>query len=170
MMNLRNLGSKESLGVEFKCAIFAELCLKLWFESDWYFDITESGWFWKRLSRNKVPNNHFLKSVWKSSCPESIVELWSIISNQIINCQFPHRRFDQIGDHNHGIRYLYGQLHTKLISASSAKKKYYVHVYENWAIAFFLSMVSEVNVRKNSEQKLTRTHSNICNGVFYKNS
>ena len=170
MMNLRNLGSKESLGVEFKCAIFAELCLKLWFESDWYFDITESGWFWKRLSRNKVPNNHFLKSVWKSNCPESVVELWSIISNQIINCQFPHRRFDQIGDHNHGIRYLYGQLSTKLISACSTKKKYYVHVYENWAIAFFLSMVSEVNVRKNSGQKLTRTQSNIYNGVFYKNS
>ena len=122
MMNLRNLGSKESLGVKFKCGSFVELCLKLWFESDWYFDITESGWFWKRLSRNKVPNNHFLKSVWKSNCPESVVELWSIISNQIINCQFPHRRFDQIGDHNHGIRYLYGQLSTKLISACSTKK------------------------------------------------
>ena len=91
MMNLQDLGSKESLGVKFKCGTFAELCLKLWFESFWYFYITESGWFWKRLSRNKVPNNHFLKSVWKSS--ESIVELWSVISNQIINYQFPHRRF-----------------------------------------------------------------------------
>ena len=119
-MNLQDLGSKESLVVKFKCGTFAELCLKLWFESFWYFYITESGWFWKLLSRNKVPNNHFLKSVWKSS--ESIVELWSIISNQIINYQFPHRRFDQVGDHNHGIRYLYEQLSTKLISACRTKK------------------------------------------------
>ena len=29
--------TKESLGVRFEDGIFAELCLKLWFESDWYF-------------------------------------------------------------------------------------------------------------------------------------
>ena len=29
MMNMKNLGSKESLGVKFKDAISAELCLKL---------------------------------------------------------------------------------------------------------------------------------------------
>ena len=28
-------------------------------------NITESGWFWKRLPRNKVSDNFFLKSVWK---------------------------------------------------------------------------------------------------------
>ena len=62
-MNKRNTGSKESVGVKYKNGICAELCLKLWFESDWYFwNITDSGWFWKRLSRNKVPNNHFVKS------------------------------------------------------------------------------------------------------------
>ena len=45
MMNLRNLGSKESLVVKFKDGIRAEMCLKLWFQSDWYFcNITESGW------------------------------------------------------------------------------------------------------------------------------
>ena len=167
MMNLQDLGSKESLGVKFKCGTFAELCLKLWFESFWYFYITESGWFWKRLSRNKVPNNHFLKSVWKSS--ESIVELWPIISNQIINYQFPHRRFDQVGDHNHGIRYLYDQLSTKLISACRTKK-ILRSCLRKLGDCFVLSMVSEVNVQKNSEQKLTRTQSNIYNGVFYKNS
>ena len=44
------------------------LCLKLWFKSDWYFcNIIVSRWFWKRLSGNKVPNNHFLKSVQKQS-------------------------------------------------------------------------------------------------------
>ena len=58
MINIRNLGSKESVGVI--------LCLKLWFESDWYFcNINESGWFLKLLSRNKVPNNNLLKSVQK---------------------------------------------------------------------------------------------------------
>ena len=40
------------------------IVLKLCFESDWYFcNITESGLLWKRHSRNKVPNNHFVKSV-----------------------------------------------------------------------------------------------------------
>ena len=55
MINIRNLGSKESLGVKFKEGICAKLCLKLCFESDWYFcNITKSGW-----------NNHFLKSLQK---------------------------------------------------------------------------------------------------------
>ena len=56
-------GLKESLGVEFEHDKYAELCLKFWSENDWYFcNITESGWFAKRLSRNKVSNNHFRKS------------------------------------------------------------------------------------------------------------
>ena len=38
-MNMQNLGVKESLGVEFKDGICAELCLKLWFQSNWYFCI-----------------------------------------------------------------------------------------------------------------------------------
>ena len=40
------VGSKESVRVKFKDGICAELCLKLWFESDWYFcNITNSEWF-----------------------------------------------------------------------------------------------------------------------------
>ena len=31
------VGSKESVGVKFKEGISAKLCLKLWFESAWYF-------------------------------------------------------------------------------------------------------------------------------------
>ena len=62
---------EKSLGAKFKDNICAEFCLKLWFENDWYFrNVTESGWFWKRLPGSKVPNNHFLQSVWKSDCPE----------------------------------------------------------------------------------------------------
>ena len=34
MMNIRNLGSKESTGVKFKQSICAKLYLQLWFESD----------------------------------------------------------------------------------------------------------------------------------------
>ena len=42
---VRNLGLKESVGVKFKEGICAKFCLKLWFESDWYFcNITKSGW------------------------------------------------------------------------------------------------------------------------------
>ena len=42
------------------------MCLELWLESDWYFcNITDSGWFWKQLSRNKGPTNYLLKSAEK---------------------------------------------------------------------------------------------------------
>ena len=45
-MNVRNVGSKESLGVKYKDDICAALYLKLWFDRDWYFFIiTELGWF-----------------------------------------------------------------------------------------------------------------------------
>ena len=45
-MNIRILGSKESLGVKFKDGICAHMHLKLYSESDWYFcNIIESGWF-----------------------------------------------------------------------------------------------------------------------------
>ena len=44
MMNTRNPGSKESLGVKFKDNICTKLCLKLWLESDQYFcNITQDG-------------------------------------------------------------------------------------------------------------------------------
>ena len=44
MMNIQNLGSKESLGVKFKDGICAELCANLWCESERHFcDIIESG-------------------------------------------------------------------------------------------------------------------------------
>ena len=57
---------RKRVGVRFKDGICAELCLKLWFESNWYFcNITESEWFWKRLSRNNILNNQFLKPVQK---------------------------------------------------------------------------------------------------------
>ena len=58
MINIQNRGSKESLGVKFKGDTFAELCLKLWFESDWYFcNITKTGSFWKQLPRKKFQTN-----------------------------------------------------------------------------------------------------------------
>ena len=48
MMNMQNLGSKESLWLKFKDAICAQWFLNLRFESNWYFcNITESTWFWK---------------------------------------------------------------------------------------------------------------------------
>ena len=51
---------KRKLMVKFKDSICTKLCLKLWFESEWYFcNISES----EKLYRNKVPNNHFLKPV-----------------------------------------------------------------------------------------------------------
>ena len=46
MMNKQNLVSKEKLEFKFKDVIPAELCLKLWFERDFYFSNNiESEWF-----------------------------------------------------------------------------------------------------------------------------
>ena len=46
MMNMQNLGLQENVGgkdIEF---MYAKYCLKLWFESGWYFcNFTESRWF-----------------------------------------------------------------------------------------------------------------------------
>ena len=89
MINIRNLGSNESLGVQFKDDIGAELCLKLWFESDCYL---KSDW----LSRNKVPNSHFFKFVSTSNCPEVEYKPLTVIFNQMIKYQLPHTRFDQL--------------------------------------------------------------------------
>ena len=76
MMKIQNLGSKESVGVRFKEGTCAKLYLKLLFESNWYFcNITKSGWFWKRLSRKKIPNNHFLKSLQKQPYADVLQKL-----------------------------------------------------------------------------------------------
>ena len=57
---------KKIVRVKFKECIFTQLCLKPWFESDWYFcSVPRSAWFSKRLSKKKVLNNHFLKSLQK---------------------------------------------------------------------------------------------------------
>ena len=42
MINIWNLDSKGSLGVKYKDDICAELCSKLWFESDYSFVILPS--------------------------------------------------------------------------------------------------------------------------------
>ena len=46
-MNIRDkLGLRELVGVKYKNGICPGLCLKHFFESDWYFcNITMSGWF-----------------------------------------------------------------------------------------------------------------------------
>ena len=46
MMNIRNLGLKEKVGVKYRDSMCAKFGLKLWFESDWYFcNITKSERF-----------------------------------------------------------------------------------------------------------------------------
>ena len=71
VFGFESLGSKESWWVNCKDYLCTKLCLKIWFESEWQFwNITKSERFLKRLSRNKVPNNYFRKSVWKCNCLE----------------------------------------------------------------------------------------------------
>ena len=117
--------------------------LKVWFESGRHFcSITESGCFIKQLSRNKFPNNEFLKSVWT---------LDSYFGLNDFKYQLPHARFDQISDHKHDI-YLYGKLSTKLLTQAANKNT------KSWLrkLDGCLSTVSEVTVRKNSKQTLPK--------------
>ena len=39
------------------------------------------------------------------------------------------------------------------ILQTAHKKTKNTHIYKNWVVAFFLSMVSEVSVRKNKKKK-----------------
>ena len=55
----------KSIGVKYIDGRYAKFLLKLWFESNWYFcNVTESRCL-QMQSRNKVPNNHFIKSLQK---------------------------------------------------------------------------------------------------------
>ena len=97
MMNIRNLGSKDGFGVKFKDGICARLSLNLWFESNWHFcNINKSELFWKRLPRNEVQTIISLNQFGKVTAQKYIVELWTVISNQMIKYHLPHRRLDQI--------------------------------------------------------------------------
>ena len=63
IMNIRNLDSKESLGVKFEEGISVKLCLKLWFESTSIFVILPS------------------QDGFKSDCPET--KFQTITSSQL---------------------------------------------------------------------------------------
>ena len=84
MMNMQNLDSKESLAVKFKREICAKSGLKPLFERDWYFDVTESRWFWKQLPRKKPPKVCSLSHFEDVTLLKTIAEVWAVISNQII--------------------------------------------------------------------------------------
>ena len=93
MTNMRNLNSKESIGVTFKYGVCAKLCLNLWFESDWYFcNINESGWFWKGL----VNVIFALLDVYFNDMQ---INKWLHLSINIFeippSCDFFRRRIDQ---------------------------------------------------------------------------
>ena len=49
-----------------------------------------------------------------------IVELWTLISNQIIKYQLLHTRCDQISDYKHDI-YLYGKISTELLAQAATR-------------------------------------------------
>ena len=66
--------SKESERVKFKKGRCVELCLKLWFESD-FCKITESEWFWRRPFRKKLLNNQFLKSFQKQPYTQMLFKI-----------------------------------------------------------------------------------------------
>ena len=125
------------------------MCLKLWLESGWYYcNHTESGEFWKRQSRNKFPNNHFLKSVWKSNCRE-----------------FHCRTLDS---YFRSIEWL--SISLPMRGLIKLLKKTELMFTETGWLLFSSSMVWEVTVRKNSKRSLPsgvfRTQSNIFNRPY----
>ena len=64
----------------------------------------------------------------------------------------PHTLIDQIRDHKHDI-YLYGNLSTKQLAQAADKNAKFM-LTKNGRLLFFLSLVSEVAVRKNFKQTL----------------
>ena len=106
---------KRKIKVKFKDSICLELCLKLCFERDWLLcNITELGWFWKRLSRHKVLNNHFRKSVEKVTIQRCIADLLTVIFNQWLSISFLICNSIKLVIINNDI-YLHKKLSTKLL-------------------------------------------------------
>ena len=94
MMNIRNIDSKESLGVNFKDGICIKVCLKLWCESDWYYCVKM---VLKAALHKQSPKQSFPKKV---TVQKPIAELWTVISEEMIKYQLTHAQFDQISDIN----------------------------------------------------------------------
>ena len=86
MMNIRNLGSKECAELKSIEDICTELCLSLWFESDWYLCFESDS------PEKKVPNIYFLKLVQRQPYPD--VLLYFVIftrketSTQMFSCEY----------------------------------------------------------------------------------
>ena len=68
----------------------------------------------KAMVQKQAPNNHFLRSVWKSNCPEVHCG-----TNQMVSISFPVHGSIKLVIINMTYTYLYVKLSTKLISASS---------------------------------------------------
>ena len=89
---------------------------------------------WKQLSKNRVPNNHFQKSIWKSNCPEAHFGTQDSYSNQINKYQLPHTWFNQISDHKQDL-YWYGKLSAKLLAQAAIKNTDFVFT-KTWCLLF----------------------------------
>ena len=70
----------------------------------------------------------------KVTVQKSIAELWTVVSDQMINYQLPHGRFEQISDLKHDI--LVWKATHETISAGVKKKQ--VHVFKKVDDCFFL--------------------------------
>ena len=132
------------------------MCLKLWFESNWHFcNITESGCFLKSIVQKQSSKQSLPQvSLKKVTFQNSIAELWTLTSNQMIPYQLPHTRFDQISDHKHGM-YWYERLSTKLL-AQEAHKNTKLMFTKTGLFLFFSSMIWEMTVQKNYKQTLPK--------------
>ena len=78
---------RKRLGTKFKDGICADLHLKFWLECEWYFcSISESGQFLKSIVQEQISKQSLPKvSLKKVTIQNSIAELWTVISNQMIN-------------------------------------------------------------------------------------
>ena len=89
MMNMQNLDLKDRLGVKFKDSICDELCLKLWFESDWYFfNIIESWFFESGCPETKFESITSKSHFEKVTVQKPIAGLETVIFYQVISISF----------------------------------------------------------------------------------
>ena len=108
----------------------------------------------KQSSRQSLPKVRLKKVTVK----KSIVELWTVIFNQIIKYQLPNMRPDQISDHKHDI-YLFGKLSTKLLGQAANRNSKLIFTKTGQFFFIFFSeasMASEVTVLRNSKLTLPK--------------
>ena len=94
-MNIRNLGLKESLGLNLTAA-YAPNCVEssgLIVTGIYVISLSQDG-FETNVQKQSSKQSLREVSLKKVTVQKSTADLWAVISNQMVKYQLPHMRFD----------------------------------------------------------------------------